>query len=147
MKVEMANLESRGSIPDRIKVLVVDDEHSIADTLTIILKHHGFDTATAYCGATAVEAARLWNPDILLTDVVMPDMNGIEVAMLIQAAHPGCKVLLFSGQSAAQDMLADHPEKASFRFLQKPIHPVELIDSLRSLAASSPRTGPLERAS
>ena len=140
-------MESRDSAPERIKVLVVDDEHSIADTLTIILRRHGFDTATAYCGATAVEAARLWNPDILLTDVVMPDMNGIEAAILIQAAHPRCKVLLFSGQAAAQDMLAGHPEQASFRFLQKPIHPIELIDSLRTLVASDPRTPPLERAS
>lgn len=135
------------SAPDKIKVLVVDDEHSIADTLTIILRHHGFDAATAYCGATAVEAARLWDPDILLTDVVMPDMNGIEAAVLIQAAHPRCKVLLFSGQAAAQEMLAARLDAANFRFLQKPIHPIDLIDSLRTLVATEPRTGPLERAS
>ncbi|HLJ78967.1 MAG TPA: response regulator [Acidobacteriaceae bacterium] len=136
------------SIPDKIKVLVVDDEHSIADTLSIILKRHGFDTATAYCGATAVEAARLWNPDVLLTDVVMPDMNGIEAAILILAAHPRCKILLFSGQAAAQEMVAARLDTECFRFLQKPIHPVELIDSLRTLVASDARTGPpLERAS
>lgn len=135
------------SAPGRVKVLVVDDEHSIADTLTIILRRHGFDAATAYCGTTAVEAARLWNPDILLTDVVMPDMNGIEAAVLIQTAHPNCKVLLFSGQAAAQEMLTNHLDAANFRFLQKPIHPVELIDTLRTLVASDPHTGPLERAS
>lgn len=140
-------METSASTPGRVKVLVVDDEHSIADTLSIILRQHGFDTATAYCGATAVEAARLWDPDVLLTDVVMPDMNGIEAAVLIQASHPKCKVLLFSGQSAAQEMMTARLDTANFRFLQKPVHPSELIDSLRTLVASAPRTGSLERAS
>ena len=140
-------MEPSASTPDRVKVLVVDDEHSIADTLSIILRQHGFDTATAYCGATAVEAARLWDPDVLLTDVVMPDMNGIEAAVLIQAAHPKCKVLLFSGQAAAQEMMTAHLDAENFRFLQKPIHPIDLIDSLRTLVTSETRPGPLERAS
>lgn len=140
-------MEPFASTPDKIRVLVVDDEHSIADTLSIILRQHGFDTATAYCGATAVEAARLWDPDVLLTDVVMPDMNGIEAAVLIQAAHPKCKVLLFSGQAAAQEMVTACLDAARFRFLQKPVHPVDLIDSLRALVSSEPRANPLERAS
>jgi DNA-binding NtrC family response regulator len=139
-------MEPSASTPDKVRVLVVDDEHSIADTLSIILRQHGFDTATAYCGATAVEAARLWDPDVLLTDVVMPDMNGIEAAVLIQAAHPRCKVLLFSGQSSAHEMMTARLDAAHFRFLQKPIHPVELIDSLRTLVSSEPGTPPLERA-
>ena len=140
-------MEPRASTLAKVKVLVVDDEHSIADTLSIILRQHGFDTATAYCGATAVEAARLWDPDVLLTDVVMPDMNGIEAAVLIQATNPKCKVLLFSGQAAAQEMMTTRLDAATFRFLQKPVHPVELIDSLRTLVASAPCSGPLERAS
>jgi DNA-binding response OmpR family regulator len=140
-------MEPGAPLAGRIKVLVVDDEHSIADTLTIILKHHGFDTATAYCGTTAVEAARLWNPDILLTDVVMPDMNGIQAAMLIRAANPACKVLLFSGQTGAYEMMGPDLDAASFRFLQKPIHPAELIDSLRTLMATDPPTSRLQQAS
>jgi len=135
------------SSSNKIKVLVVDDEHSIADTLTAILKLHGFDTATAYCGTTAVAAARLWNPDILLSDVVMPGMNGIEAAVCIRAAHPNCKVLFFSGHNLAYDKLADSHDTGNFKILQKPIHPVELIEALRALAADDSPTGSLERAS
>lgn len=134
--------------PNRIRVLVVDDEHSIADTLSLILKQQGFDTATAYCGATAVRAALLWNPDVLLTDVVMPGMNGIEAALCIRASNPKCKILMFSGHSLSDDSLSACLSlgKRNFRFLQKPIHPDALMDALRGLLLSDSPATPLEPA-
>lgn len=87
------------------KVLVVDDERVIADTLAIILNQHGFDAAAVYTGTEAVERARSVKPDLVISDVIMPDMNGIETAIHIRKFLPGCKILLFSGQAATADLL------------------------------------------
>ena len=68
----------------RPRVLVVDDEKLIVDTLAEILQNAGFHVAAAYDGWTALEAARLFHPDYLLSDVLMPKMNGVELAIAIQ---------------------------------------------------------------
>lgn len=140
-------MEPVTSIRTKSKVLVVDDERSIADTLSIILSHHGFDTATAYGGANAVETASRWNPDILLTDVVMPGMNGVEAAMCIRAVQPTCKIVLFSGQTVSSELLMNaHFDMADFKVLQKPLHPDELIAVLLDLIASRPSNSPSGKA-
>jgi CheY-like chemotaxis protein len=120
----------------KIKVLVVDDEHSIADTLHEILRRQGFDVAIAYSGRMAVEAARLWKPDVLLSDVVMPEMNGVEAAICIRAAHPQCRILLFSGHSVTAvateaALLALNVSEV----IPKPIHPTDLIQKIRSVVS------------
>ena len=80
-------------------VLVVDDERVIADTLSMILSRSGFSTMTAYDGANALGLARNRRPDLLISDVMMPGMTGIELAITVTETIPGCKVLLFSGQA------------------------------------------------
>jgi CheY-like chemotaxis protein len=118
----------------RPRVLVVDDEHVIADTLAIILKQSGFDSATAYDGEDAVEKARGWKPDLLLSDVMMPGISGIEAAIQITALIPKCKVLLFSGQAQTADVLNDARLRGHhFEVLAKPLHPSDLLDRLRTL--------------
>ena len=89
------------------RVLVVDDEHVIADTLAIILNQAGFDASAVYTGYDAVELARSAKPDLIITDVIMPDMNGIEAAINIRGFLPACKILLFSGQAATADLLKE----------------------------------------
>ena len=71
------------------KVLVVDDERVIADTLAIILNQHGFDASAVYTGTAAVERARSVKPDLIISDVIMPDMNGIEAAITIRTIPAG----------------------------------------------------------
>lgn len=119
--------------PTRPRVLVVDDERVIADTLAIILNQNGFDAHAVYTGTAAVDRARASRPDLVISDVIMPDMNGIEAAIQIRAILPGCKILLFSGQAATADLL----EKAraqghEFEILAKPVHPQDLLAKLRS---------------
>jgi CheY-like chemotaxis protein len=63
------------------KVLIVDDERVIADTLAIILNQHGYEASAAYSGNEAVEKARAVQPDLIISDVIMQDMNGIEAAI------------------------------------------------------------------
>jgi CheY-like chemotaxis protein len=114
------------------KVLVVDDERVIADTLAIILNQHGFDATAVYTGTGAVEQARNLHPDLIITDVIMPDMNGIEVAINIRAFLPGCKILLFSGQAATADLLESARARGhEFEILAKPVHPQDLLAKLR----------------
>ncbi len=114
------------------KVLVVDDEHRIADTLAVILNQSGFDASAAYTGTMAVDRARETRPDLVITDVIMPDMNGIEAAIQIRAMLPGCKILLFSGQAATADLLERaRAQGHEFEILAKPVHPQDLLSKLR----------------
>lgn len=120
--------------PPRPKVLVADDERVIADTLAIILAQSGFEAAAVYDGKEAVEKAKKWKPNLLLSDVVMPKLNGIEAAIEVRKIVPECKVLLFSGQAGTADMLREvHAAGHDFEILPKPVHPHELLDRLRTL--------------
>lgn len=114
------------------RVLVVDDERVIADTLAIILNQSGFDASAVYTGMAAVERAKEDKPDLIISDVIMPDMNGIEAAIRIRQLLPGCKILLFSGQAATADLLEKaRQEGHEFEILAKPVHPQDLLAKLR----------------
>lgn len=118
----------------RVKVLVADDERVIADTLRTILNQNGFEAASAYGGQDAIDLARVWPPDILLTDVFMPGINGIQAAIQICAMTPACRVLLFSGNAGTPDLRHEAQARGHhFQLLQKPVHPDELIERLRAL--------------
>jgi CheY-like chemotaxis protein len=115
------------------KVLVVDDERVIADTLAMILNQSGFEARAIYSGEGALELATTFAPDMLISDVIMADLNGIDAAIRIRALLPGIKILLFSGQAATADLL----EKAraqgyEFEILAKPVHPQDLLNKLRA---------------
>jgi CheY-like chemotaxis protein len=114
------------------KVLVVDDERVIADTLAIILNQAGFDASAVYTGNGAVEQAREIRPDLIISDVIMPDMNGIEAAINIRDFLPSCKILLFSGQAATANLLENaRAQGHEFEILAKPVHPSDLLAKLR----------------
>jgi DNA-binding response OmpR family regulator len=130
--VPLAELASKGVTPltDRLRpiVLVVDDEGVIADTLAVILGQAGFMAMVAYDGQSALELAKIVPPDLLLTDVVMPGMTGVDLAIALTRALPGCKVLLFSGQAATADLLGE--AGVDFTVLAKPLHPTDLLARL-----------------
>ncbi len=115
------------------KVLVADDEQVIANTLAIILNQAGFEAKAVYSGEAAVESLDGFQPDMLISDVIMTGMTGIEAAIKVRLKLPNCKILLFSGQAATADLL----EKArtqghEFEILAKPVHPTDLLAKLRS---------------
>jgi CheY-like chemotaxis protein len=113
------------------KVLVADDERVIADTLTIILNQNGFDAQAVYSGEKAVEVARTLQPNMLICDVIMQDMNGIDAAIHIREMLPHCKILLFSGQAATADLLERaRTQGHNFEILAKPVHPQDLLARL-----------------
>ena len=115
------------------RVLVVDDEQVIADTLAKILDMNGYDASAVYTGTAAVESARALQPDLIISDVIMPDMNGIEAAIHIRGFLPGCKILLFSGQAATADLLENaRAQGHEFEILAKPVHPADLLAKIKS---------------
>jgi len=122
-----------GQIPPaaRPRVLVADDEPVIADTLKIILGQKGYEVLAVYCGREAIEVAETWRPDLLLADVVMPDMSGIEAAIRIRAFLPHCRILLLSGQAATTDLMHDARQDGhQFEIILKPIHPTQLLERI-----------------
>jgi DNA-binding response OmpR family regulator len=130
--VPLSELASRGLLAETDQpkpiVLIVDDEAIIADTLVAILGHNHIAAMAAYNGTSALEIARVIPPDLLLSDVVMPDMSGIDLAIAIRQSIPDCKVLLFSGQAATVDLLGRAREAGhDFTTLEKPIHPTDLL--------------------
>lgn len=130
--VPLAELALKGVVPQtdshKPVILIVDDEAVIADTLAVILKQVGFTTMVAYDGQTALDTAKIVPPDLLLTDVAMPGISGVDLALAVTQVLPECRVLLFSGQSATADLLgaAGHAGR-DFTLLSKPLHPKDLL--------------------
>jgi CheY-like chemotaxis protein len=123
---------SKESQPSRPRVLVVDDEKLIVDTIAEILEGAGFHVMAAYDGWAALEAAGRFRPDYLLSDVLMPRMNGVELAIAIRKMHPAAKILLFSGQAGISDILLSGQQQGlKFQLIAKPIHPLKLVQLLR----------------
>lgn len=112
----------------RLRVLVVDDERPITDTLCQILRRAGYDCRSAYGAAEALQILSQFTPALIITDVMMPEINGIEMAKTIHTKYPHCKILLFSGNAATQDLLESaRTEGYSFNVLAKPVHPRDLL--------------------
>jgi CheY-like chemotaxis protein len=112
----------------RPTVLVVDDESVIAETVAAILSRSGYAAMTAYDGPEALEIALLTPPELLITDVSLPGMSGIELAITIRRIFPDCKVLLFSGHAATAGLMAGAQRAGhTFTLLSKPVHPKELL--------------------
>jgi DNA-binding NtrC family response regulator len=134
--VPLAEIQREESSISQPVVLVVDDETVIADTLSVILSRNGFKVLTAYDGESALELARMFPPNLLLTDVIMPGMTGVELATAVTEADPKCKVLLFSGQAATIDLLANAKKQGHhFNILLKPIHPSDLLRCISTCLA------------
>jgi DNA-binding NtrC family response regulator len=113
------------------RVLIVDDERNIADTLAMVFKMKGHEAMAAYNAESAVELIETFEPDIVLSDVIMGRMTGVDLAIYLSRARPECKVVLFSGQTATADLLVEASRKGhDFRLLAKPIHPERLIEEV-----------------
>lgn len=119
-------------IPKR-KILVVDDEPLIADSLVQILNGMGYDAFSAYSGTDAVKRAADGAFDVLITDVVMDEMNGIDSAIEIRKLLPACQVLLVSGNNRTADLIKDAGEHGhNFDLLAKPVHPRVILQMLKA---------------
>ena len=132
--VDQAEMFRKTSGSELQRVLVVDDERLIADTIAAILNANGFEAFEAYNGEEALDVARKFQPDIVLSDVLMPRMSGVELGIKISLEFPGTRIFLFSGQAATSELMRKAQDDGyTFELFSKPIHPEELIAKLRGL--------------
>jgi DNA-binding NtrC family response regulator len=115
------------------RVFVVDDESSIAITLALILKSDGFDATPFTEPLEALKASRSESPDLLLSDVMMPELTGIDLAIQMLEHAPTCKVLLFSGMPDSAKLIQASRERGhSFELLPKPMDPPSLLSKIQT---------------
>jgi CheY-like chemotaxis protein len=120
------------------KVLIVDDDPSIADLLPLILSPAGYQCSVAYDGFDALHRAAEFHPDLIISDVMMPGMNGIELAKTIVDLYPDCHVLLFSGSADTHLLGTLHAGGHTFPLLAKPVLPRELLAAIAQLLEAPP---------
>lgn len=124
------------AVPPKLRILVADDDSVIAGTLAQILRLSGYETETVSSGEEAVSMAAKRKPDVLITDVVMGGITGIEAAIRILAFNPTCIVILISGQANTTDHLAAScAHKHQLEILPKPVHPKLLLERIASFTA------------
>jgi CheY-like chemotaxis protein len=112
-------------------VVVVDDEHLIADSLAEILNDNGYRATAVYDGITALEQVQKLCPDALVTDVVMPGMNGIEVAQAVRKMCASTRIFLLSGQATTAELIQRAKDQGhAFELLPKPLEPEVLLHKL-----------------
>jgi DNA-binding response OmpR family regulator len=118
-------------------ILIVDDEPTVAKTVRMILEHGGYRTIVTHDGEDAARLIREVSPDAVLLDVILPRLDGVEVAIQACRTAPSCKVVLFSGRPDAADLLAAARTRGySFEILPKPTRPQDLLEKMRELLAA-----------
>lgn len=109
-------------------LMILDDDDAVRATWTIIFRQQGYEVIAAEDGSRAIAAARESAPDLLLADIHLPDMTGVEAAQAVQALVPGCYVLLISGDGESSEIIEEaRANGIHFEVLPKPISPPELI--------------------
>jgi DNA-binding NtrC family response regulator len=116
--------------PRSPKVLVVDDEQGILESLGILLRNAGFDTHTAHGGKQGLAQLSSLQPDIVLSDVRMPDVGGVEILAAARQQNPDTPVILMTAQATLQSAMQAVNEGA-FYYIQKPFHNDELLAILK----------------
>lgn len=116
------------------KVLIVDDEQWTSDTLATIFNIAGYEARPTYSAEEAIEIMRDWQPSLVILDVVLPRMSGIDLAIDLAGRAPSCQILLFSGNPNTQQLAraaaqAGHP----FDILEKPVHPEFMLQKASQL--------------
>ena len=115
-------------------VFVVDDEVVISKSLALILQSSGYTTRFFTDPLEALEHIKASPPDLLISDVAMPQLSGIDLAIQTQVHCPDCKILLFSGQASTTDLLSDARKLGHhFTLLPKPLHPRDLLQEIKRL--------------
>ena len=126
-------------IPGTRKIMVVDDEETIADTLSLIFASNGYEARAAYSAESALEILEQWRPDVAIIDVVLPGMNGIEFAIFLKASYPDVHFLLFSGQPGTGNLLEEAKKKGHlFEILAKPLHPTFMLATVANMLSTPP---------
>jgi two-component system, OmpR family, response regulator len=115
-----------------VRVLVVDDEPSLAELLSSVLRYEGWTVQTAATGADAVRTAREFRPDAVVLDIMLPDFNGLEVLRRLRAEVPQVCVLFLTAKDAVEDRVAGITAGGD-DYVTKPFSLEEVLARLRGL--------------
>jgi DNA-binding NtrC family response regulator len=115
-------------VTEKIRVFVLDDEPNIARTWALILAKAGYDVVPFNHPQVALAALRENPPDVLVSDVGLPGMSGIDLAMILAKEKSRTKVILISGQTSTEDAMTYAAEQGYvFEVLPKPLGPATLL--------------------
>jgi CheY-like chemotaxis protein len=120
------------------QILVVDDDPSIRESLTMLLKSVGYDVSMAESGISALSLLNIAQPDLIVTDINMPKMSGLELISHVRAQYPSVSVIAMSGDFDGEAMPAG---VIGDWFYPKNQHPHKLLNTIASLIARGPRSG------
>ncbi len=138
------DLFTREAIMDGIavkKVLILDDDLAVGNTLGMILKGEKYDVRVVYSAESALALVADWTPNIAIVDVLLPGMNGVDFAVILEKACPGCRVLLFTALPGLIDVVeAARTEGHPFEVIEKPISPLFMLNRVADLLALGPNT-------
>jgi DNA-binding NtrC family response regulator len=124
--------------PQSFRVLVVDDDVRVADSLVQILNATGHQAVAAYSAEAAIKLADKFNPEAVVSDVVMGPVSGIELTNHIREHYPGCRILLFSGYASTKAFAQAFLTRGSnVQFLPKPVHPNRILEFLSACEPSA----------
>ena len=129
--------------PEEVRVLVVDDEPSIVDVISMSLRYQGFGVEAAGTGQEALEQVRRWRPHVIVLDVMLPDMMGFDVARRLSAEHVAIPILFLSAQDSTADKVRGLTTGGD-DYVTKPFSLEEMIARLRNILR---RTGTIQEAS
>jgi CheY-like chemotaxis protein len=121
------------------RILVVDDERLVADTLSLIFRKHGFDAMAAYTVEEALSYARSFVPELLLCDITMPGRDGVDLMNEISRVLPDCRMMVLTGNYANLPRIREqtlHLVRPA-NILTKPCQPADLLREAGALLASA----------
>lgn len=115
-----------------LKILIIEDEKLLADSIAELLKSKGFEVETVYDGETGAQYAELGIYDLLILDVMMPNMDGYQVARQVRAKHLGMPILMLTARSGLEDRITGLNAGADY-YLTKPFDIRELLACINAL--------------
>ncbi len=120
------------------RVLIVDDDHLVADTLSLVFRANGFESEARYSAAEGLDLARSFAPTLLLTDYSMPGENGLDLADAIHRELPECRLMILTAYESNSRLVEQHSERTKRRIptLYKPVRPEELLREAQALLAA-----------
>ena len=113
----------------RRRVLAIDDEPSMTEWLKVLLEHAGYEVRTALIGARGEEIFKAWHPDAVVTDMMLPDLDGIELIRRCKQLGPDVEVIVVTGQGNVPRAV-EAVKAGAYDFLEKPIDSDLLLDKL-----------------
>jgi CheY-like chemotaxis protein len=121
------------------RILVVDDDHLVADTLALIFQKNGFEALATYSGEGALECLPGFSPDLLLCDITMPGMDGLKLVQQVSRQLPSCRIIVLTGFYSNVEPVRHQSQKLSHPvgIFMKPCQPTELLRQAKSLLAST----------